>query len=139
MFFKKRKKKRVLVPPSVIIELLERDLAEGFAVDMEILYNDEKFNLGISSHDSNFDYVHLRTKRRQFTPYFYINSFYSKAEKKEMAEQEFATLDDFKNNAKLGKTHFMQIKGKIEIISLIGEVPWIDMIFKDYVVAQEKG
>jgi len=138
MFFKKRKKKRVICPAHVIIEHMIIDSLEiGIVADIEISYKGEAYNLGVTSEDPEFDNVNLKTKRRNLDYFFYINWKWDKALKKDTWEQRFDSLETFKKEARLGAELFMELNEDIEVRLSMGEVPWVSPIFDDYIVIEE--
>jgi len=138
MFFKKRKKKRVICPARVILEHMIVDSLEiGIVADVEISYKDVKYNLGITSEAPDFDHVHLKTKHHTFEHFFYINWKWDKALKKDTWEQRFDRLEDFKREARLGSELFMALDEDVEVLLSSGEVPWVNPIFENYVIIEE--
>jgi len=138
MFFKKRKKKRVICPARVVVEhMLVDSLEVGIVAQIEISYKGVNYNLGITSDEPDFDYVHLKTKRRTFDYFFYINWKWDKTLKKDTWEQRFDTLEEFKKEARLGAELFMELDEDVEVLLSSGEVPWINPIFENYVVIEQ--
>jgi len=126
MFFRKKKKKRVVCGASAILafmqEAIDMDISSYFIVS----YAGQKHTLGMTS---DFELGH-RGKRDKETGRWANVKFH-------LDECEFDTFEQFKLEARFGEELFANIQGDIDVLEACSEVPHIYPVFENYIVIDE--